>query len=231
MDLPNMPSVGKERYAELLKKYPYNTDNEKGNTMALLSKYPFDVVYKDIDGASSKTIAIYKLDVDGEEVLIANTHLQSIQLNSDDKEFFMEYTQPKDIRGKINQLDDLKSGILSKLQIAFRKRAAQADKLREVIDSLDVKNVIVCGDFNDTPSSYAYRTLRGDDFRDAFEDIAFAPIITYHENRFWLKIDHVLYRGDLQAIDFHRCDRKISDHYPLISTFRLADTQHNTLEE
>ena len=83
--------------------------------------------------------------------------------------------------------------------------------------------MIVCGDFNDTPGSYSYRTVRGDDMRDAYLDCAFGPAITYHDNRFYFKIDHVLYRGNLRAVDIERGRIDASDHYPLLATFVLSN--------
>ena len=214
--LSQMPSL-KDRYAELKSKYPYRTDQHRSN-MSLLSRYPFTVLGTDTLSADNTAMAVYyKVKIKHRELYVVNLHLQSIRLNSDDKSFFLEYTQPGDVRGKIAGTDSLRVGILSKLQKAFRLRADQADLVRAKIGELG-KNVIVCGDFNDTPCSYAYRTIRGDDFADTYEQCGFLPTITYHENRFWLKIDHLLYRGDMQAVGIERADVKVSDHYGMMAS-------------
>ncbi len=214
--LSQMPSL-KDRYAELKSKYPYRTDQHRSN-MSLLSRYPFTVLGTDTLSADNTAMAVYyKVKIKHRELYVVNLHLQSIRLNSDDKSFFLEYTKPGDVRGKIAGTDSLRVGILSKLQKAFRLRADQADLVRAKIGELG-KNVIVCGDFNDTPCSYAYRTIRGDDFADTYEQCGFLPTITYHENRFWLKIDHLLYRGDMQAVGIERADVKVSDHYGMMAS-------------
>ena len=62
----------------------------------------------------------------------------------------------------------------------------------------------------------------GDDLHDAYADAAFGPTITYHENRFYFRIDQILYRGpEILSIDRGNC--KSSDHYPMIATFRFKD--------
>lgn len=215
--LAQMPSL-KERYALLKSKYPYRTDSCASN-MSLLSRYPFTKVGSDTLSADNNAVAVYyKTKIKGRELYIVNLHLQSIRLNRDDKSFFLEYTKLGNVRNKIASTDSLKAGIVSKLQVAFRFRADQADLVRSKINEFG-NNVIVCGDFNDTPCSYSYRTIRGSDFHDAYAQCGFGPTITYHENRFWLKIDHLLYRGDMKAVDIKRADVKVSDHYPMTATF------------
>lgn len=214
--LEQMPSL-KERYAELKSKYPYRTDRHPTN-MSLLSRYPFTEVDRDTLSDDMTAMAVYyKVKIKGRELYVVNLHLQSIRLTGDDKLFFLEYTRPGNVRGKIAGTDILRVGILSKLQTAFRLRADQADMVRAKINELG-ENVIVCGDFNDTPCSYAYRTIRGNDFAEAYEQCGWLPTITYHENRFWLKIDHLMYRGNLQAVGIERSGMKVSDHYGMTAT-------------
>ncbi|MGN0213189.1 MAG: endonuclease/exonuclease/phosphatase family protein [Muribaculaceae bacterium] len=215
--LAQMPSL-KERYAVLKSKYPYRTDS-RPNNLSLLSRYPITELGGDTLSADNTAMAeYYKVKIKGRELFLVNLHLQSIRLNNDDKSLFLEYTRPGDVRRKFASTDSLKASILSKLQLAFRLRADQADLVRSRISDFG-ENVIVCGDFNDTPCSYAYRTIRGDDFADVYEQCGFLPTITYHENRFWLKIDHLMYRGAMKAVDVTRADVKVSDHYGLTASF------------
>ena len=57
------------------------------------------------------------------------------------------------------------------------------------------------------------------DMKDAYAENAFGPTITYHGNRFYFRIDQVLYKGDMKAVDIERGDIESSDHYPLLTTF------------
>ncbi len=214
--LEQMPSVH-DRYHELKSKYPYRTKGTR-RELSMLSRYPFTDLGRDVSPDSSVYANYYKMEIKGRELYVVNLHLQSLHLSSEDKELYMQYTNPDGVGGKIKNAHRLKTDVLSKLQKAFRLRADQVDMVRARLNDFG-ENVLLCGDFNDTPCSYAYRTVRGNDLRDAYEDCGFGPEITYHKNRFLFRIDHIMYRGDLHAVGIVRPEVKISDHYPLIATF------------
>lgn len=206
---------------ELIARYPYYTNGT--DDMVLLSKYPFELCDEYVTSSERKKVVAYNINIKGHTVKIFNCHLQSIGLTMSDKEIYKQITEIDGINHiePIDAIKEVRSNLFSKLSAAFKQRAKQAHDLRELIDSSG-KDVIVCGDFNDTPGSYSYRTVRGDDMHDAYNDCANGPTITYHDNRFFFKIDHVLYRGDLKAIAIKRGDIDSSDHYPLIATFAFA---------
>ena len=81
--------------------------------------------------------------------------------------------------------------ILRKLKSAFVKRAKQVDALHEYI-SKSPYPVILCGDFNDTPTSYTYHTVRGG-LRDAFVDSGTGMSGTYAGKLPSFRIDYILY--------------------------------------
>ncbi|MDE5650801.1 MAG: hypothetical protein K2I35_07320, partial [Duncaniella sp.] len=68
---------------------------------------------------------------------------------------------------------------------------------------------------------YAIRTIMGDDLRDAYAECAFGPAITYHGNRFYFRIDHILYDGNIEAVKLQLDKVPSSDHYPLFATFLI----------
>ena len=208
----------KEMLPELRERYPYYT---KGiDDMVLLSKFPFTQGDDCVEEAGKKVVT-YDVQLPcGDTVRIFNCHLHSIGLTTDDKEIYRQITDVNDLNKlqPAEAMQELRSSLFSKLSKAFVVRGKQARKLREFIDRAG-RNVIVCGDFNDTPGSYSYRTVRGSDLRDAYLDCGFGPTITYHDNRFYFKIDQILYRGDLEAVAIERGKIDSSDHYPLLATF------------
>ena len=54
---------------------------------------------------------------------------------------------------------------------------------------------------------------------DAYAEAALGPAITYGKNRFYFRIDHMLYRGDFHVNEIHKGKPVGSDHYPLMATF------------
>jgi len=75
--------------------------------------------------------------------------------------------------------------------------------------------VIVCGDFNDSPLSYAHRVI-GKELDDAFVQSGNGFGISYNQNHFYFRIDHILLSKNLES---YQCtvDKTIksSDHYPI----------------
>lgn len=183
----------------------------------IFSKFPMRrVALPEANGFSEWSAAI--IDIRGMETLVVDVHLQSIGLSRQDKDLYLELTEGEGSKGKVLAA---RNTLFSKVSLAMRYRARQARTLRHAIDSIGVPNVIVAGDFNDIPGCYAIRQIAGDDFRNAFNDAANGPMITFHSDRFYFHIDHILYRGDMEAIDCGRGDCPESDHYPVLATFLM----------
>jgi endonuclease/exonuclease/phosphatase family metal-dependent hydrolase len=75
---------------------------------------------------------------------------------------------------------------------------------------------IICGDFNDTPMSYAYHMLskdRKDSFRESGK--GFAATFSY----LWplLRIDYVLFPADFESISHTTIKSSMSDHFPVVA--------------
>lgn len=221
----------KDARAKLIKEirscYPYHYTSDL-NGLAIYSKRRFSIVKSGVFDATSCYV-LAKTIINGRELYVLNVHLESIGLNSTDKELFMQYTRPNNFRQKISNFDEAKANIGRKLMHAFEKRAEQADSLRSIINGIE-GNVILCGDFNDTPCSYAYNVIKGDDMHEAYASCGLGPTITYHDSRLWLKIDHIMHRGNLKPISVVRSKEKVSDHYPLVATYLWdleAENQEN----
>lgn len=200
----------------LIEKMPYDTLVPMGG---LLSRFPITQVNLRQPFSERQSYCGALVDIQGHPTLVISVHLQSIQLLPDDRKLYQDLTEGE---GEHN-IKQVKQQLLSKLSAAFRKRAVEAQCLREQIDSLNVENVIIAGDFNDINGCYAMREICGDDFRSAFNEAGFGPMITYHLDRFYFHIDHILYRGKMKAVDFRRGNCPNSDHYPVMATFVWDD--------
>lgn len=207
----NKYHVTTEQIDSLKNRYPYRYMGHQGQ--ATLSKYPFTDIPLGLNRMYSGDIAAHLVEIDGRLLTLFNVHLRSLRLNQEDRETYLELTDisTQTSKGSITQLRD-------KLYQAALHRAKQARIIRGHINKSG-GNVIVCGDFNDVPNCYALRTIAGDSMSDAYVENAFGPTITFNANRFYFRIDHVLYQGALEAVDIERGDIPSSDHYPLLTTF------------
>ena len=186
-------------------KTPYS---ESG--IACYSKYPFQEITDIKYDSSFNGSCIYKIKINERILTLINNHLESNKFTSNDRELYtymMKHIDNTDL------FPEFKNRLISKMGTAFRKRALQADSIASIVKKSN-SDIIVCGDFNDTPQSYTYRKIRGD-LKDSYVSNGLGPGITYHANGFWFRIDHILYGKGLQSISTHIDKVKFSDHYPI----------------
>ncbi len=81
--------------------------------------------------------------------------------------------------------------------------------------------VILCGDFNDPPFSYAYNTL-SKDLNDTFIDEGKGTGATYIGKIPFFRIDFILY-DKLLCINHEVINSKWSDHYPIMARLRVEE--------
>lgn len=204
-------------------KYPYTRflplPGAKNGTwgIACLSRFPIVKVERIPYGSYYNQSAAFTIRLnDGREVIVINNHLESNKLNVEDKALYANAVttlDPKLIKG-------VRTTLFGKLAAGYRARSAQADSVRQYIDRHQGKNMIVCGDFNDTQVSYAYRTIRGN-LCDAFGGTGFGLGITYHEDYFLFRIDHILHSPSIKSYNCKIDKVKYSDHYPVLCYFSI----------
>ena len=203
--------VSKTLRSYLDEDYPYINVirvNRGGSTLALLSKYPIKEA-KEIPLPSWVNGAVaYKVDIRGKETLVINVHLESFRLRRVDGEDYLRLAKDGDaIR--------LKDALRAKLSPTFRSHNIQDNIIHDLIQSYGSGRVIVCGDFNDTPLSYA-RYKIGEGLEDAFVSKGNGLGITFHTRPFFVRIDHILFGPAFRAL---RCEvdktASESDHYPI----------------
>ena len=94
-------------------------------------------------------------------------------------------------------------------------RAPQADSVAQAIEENRSRYMLVCGDFNDSPISYAHHKI-GRGMTDAFSAAGTGFGFSYNQNRFYFRIDHIFSTPAFRVV---KCevDRSIkaSDHYPI----------------
>ena len=203
----------------LTERYPFRVVGLY-DQFSVLSKYPFTVDRIQVPEKMKTRVSFYRISMRGQVLHLANCHLQSIGLDHSDKALYQSLfdKSPWAERVMAREVREVKTKLISKLRAAFLERKQQAEFVRHCVDSIG-GNWIVAGDFNDIPSCYAVRTIMGDDMHDVYAEEAFGPTITYHGNRFYFRIDQMLYKGDFDAMRIRRPKIPSSDHYPLVATF------------
>jgi endonuclease/exonuclease/phosphatase family metal-dependent hydrolase len=204
-----------------LAMYPYKSVvlvNNSNWGLAVYSKYPISgsrrINYKSKNNSSS----IHEIDINGKNLTLINNHLESFKLTMEDKTRYSDFIK----RAGAETFDGLKGTIQQKLGPAYLIRAKQARAIANEIRHTKSDFLLVCGDFNDTPVSYAHRTIQGA-LSDAFVESGRGLGITYNQNFFLFRIDNILHSSNMKAIKCQVDKVKYSDHYPLWCYFKLAE--------
>ena len=104
--------------------------------------------------------------------------------------------------------------IIVKLRKAYESRAKQVDNLRSGMNSSPYP-MLVCGDLNDTPSSYTYQVLSRD-MKDSFKKAGNGLIgNTFRGNLPSFRIDYILFDKKFEAYNYEKFNISLSDHYPI----------------
>lgn len=204
-----------------LKMYPYHSsirieqNNPNSTCLWIFSKYP--ILHSQRIPFNSTTNASFYCDilVLGTKIRVINNHLESNKLTSSDKVLYQEIINQPD-KEKISEVAHKLGG---KLTPAAVSRAEQAEKVASCIQSSPYP-VVACGDFNDIPNSYTYRTIQKG-LVDAWKDNEFGLGITFHEKFYLFRIDYIMHSPELISYGTHVDKVSYSDHYPLWSYIQL----------
>jgi len=180
--------------------------------IATFSRYPI-ISRGEIIHPSSSSLTIYTdVLVQKDTFRIYNNHLQSFRLKRMELSFIEEIMSEN-----LETFGEVKSLSMS-LKKGFVRRALQAQVVKDHINRSKYP-VIVAGDFNDTPVSYAYRKIRKG-LNDSFVNSGYGAGFTYKGNYPANRIDYILYDNALKNSFFEIKKVKFSDHYPIIAYFR-----------
>jgi endonuclease/exonuclease/phosphatase family metal-dependent hydrolase len=142
---------------------------------------------------------------------VFNVHLQSLHFDKKDYAFLDNPSLSEAERAKQQSRN-----ILSKIKAGLLRRADQADVVREVAEH-SPNPVILCGDFNDVPNSYAYTTIQ-QGLKDAFVEKGMGWSRTFSQISPTLRIDYILFDPSYNAYQYSCTPRVLSDHFPITAT-------------
>jgi len=201
----------------VLKKYPYYYayplqfpyPNEDYG-LAIFSRFPILSIQKVPYESAYNGSFITELDIRGKRVTLINNHLESNKLSKEERSNYYQLTKEMDTQS----LDAFTQTMTKRLTPAFKARANQAQIILKSIKENKNPYLIVCGDFNDTPISYARYKIKGN-LHDAFVDSGCGLGITYNKYRFLFRIDYILHSNNIKSYNCTVGNLKNSDHYPL----------------
>ena len=204
----NMPY----RHYSYLKRMDYDQNHHFG--ILIFSRYP--IVQKETVVVERHYNGVFQyadLQIGSKKVRVFNMHLQSMKFNND----MRKYLDDPSLSGEEN-ISKSKS-VLYMFRKSYPKRKKQSDAIREAIAKSPYP-VIVCGDFNDGPNSYAYATI-GRGLTNTFHARGSGLGSTYNGISPTLRIDNIFASPAFQVDYFQKINVTLSDHYPIVTDLRL----------
>lgn len=147
---------------------------------------------------------------------VYNMHLASVRFGKEDYAYLEEVVN----RDSDPNVEGSKS-LIKKLHNAYERRAIQVDLIRAHMNESPYP-IIVCGDFNDTPTSYAYYQL-SKGLNDTFKAKGRGFGSTYNGSLPFLRIDYIMTDPVFKVLNHEVVNANISDHYPICATMEIDD--------
>ena len=181
------------------------------HAMVILSRFP--IIHSGILSVPGDihSFGIYTDLIKGTDTFrLYNLHLESIRFRNEDYQFVEDVSKGQ---AEKEALGEVSKSIMGKLHNAYLIRSKQSSVVEASLAECPYP-VIICGDFNDTPLSYAYHKISSG-LEDAFIHSGHGFGNTFAGKMPPVRIDFILYSPVFQSYDFRIPGIRLSDHYPV----------------
>lgn len=198
--------------------YAYNLENDFDKFhhfgTLIFSKYPILRKQAMVNNPNdyNSTFQFIDILVGSDTIRIFNVHLQSLKFTEENLRYIDS--------GKIQTDAATESkSVLAKLKTGVIKRAVQANFVKDEMNHTE-HPLILCGDFNDVPVSYAYEIL-GKGLKNAFVEKGSGISRTFNSISPTLRIDNIFTDSNFNILQYKRIKKDLSDHFPIIADVQL----------
>ncbi len=140
---------------------------------------------------------------------VFNIHLQSLKFSKDNRKYIDDPSMNDE-----NDFQESKT-VIAKFKKGFKEHAIQSERIKKAINESPYP-AIVCGDLNDVPNSYAYKTI-GKGMKNAFTEKGSGIGRTFASISRTLRIDNIFADERFDVEQYVTVKKKLSDHFPVIA--------------
>ena len=180
--------------------------------MMVFSRYPIiDSLTIDFSkiGKTNNSAMWADIDINGKTIRVFNVHLETTGINRT----LSHTARQQQNNGVAVEKSTLLRTIYGRYTQGMVIRAQQAEVVAAEIKK-SPHPVIVCGDFNDVPYSYVYRTMKGD-LVDGFKECGKGFMYTFREGLKRVRIDYIFHSEGLEGVNYYKHEATYSDHFPV----------------
>ena len=179
----------------------------------IYSKYK--ILYAERVPFTNQESLIYVDLLKGDDTIrVFTTHLASFKFKQNDFEAIDDAADANKAALKA------KYGVMRKMKNAFMIRAVQASIIQAQLAKSPYPTLIT-GDFNDVPSSYTYKQIKGE-MQDVFLTKGFGIGATYMNLSPTLRIDYIMADKRWQVKGWQSLDENLSDHHMIMADLQLV---------
>lgn len=197
------------------RRYGYHFDRcfTAASPVAVASKYPIvrkeTVCHTPTNGVAAFTLRTSARD----SIILVCAHLQSMGLSETIRQSFRQMVEkPQEARAIHG-----KRVLVSRIATASHARALMADTLAAFLDRHAGEPVVLMGDFNDTPISYAHH-MACTRLTDAYRATANGIGRSFHRDAIYVRIDNIFCSAHWKPFACIVDDTvDLSDHYPIVA--------------
>lgn len=182
------------------------------NIVGVLSKFPIVKNETICHSKSNGAVAFYVTPKLQDTIIVVCTHLESMHLSKEERNKYKEIVynpeQVEEVRGKL--------ALVKKIAVGGEKRALQTDTLVAFLKNHANEKIILMGDFNDTPISYAHHSIC-QHLTDAYRATGNGIGRSFNKDAIYVRIDNIFCSSHFKPYAT-RVDNTVpfSDHYPII---------------
>lgn len=197
--------------------YPYKHSQienlHQSNGMVIFSNFPIinsGVIDVEKDTTSGMQFQYADIEWQSKKIRFINVHLASVGLEDADYDL-LENPESR----QQNEIQNGLKVVVNRLHRAFVRRNIQIEAVKKVV--MDSPHpVVLCGDFNDVPQSYAYHQM-DQKLEDSFLEGGEGFGKTYIRSPLPLRIDYIFHSEEFRAFNFKTIPQELSDHYPIVT--------------
>lgn len=182
--------------------------------VAIFSKYPIERTEHQEYKSTHNGSMFCDINIKGRKVRILNCHLQTTNLNQkrEDISNLKQIFQPRTFAQAVQN-------IYSTISKNSSLRSEQALEVNKIVKRTSFP-IIVCGDLNETPSSFVYNQIKGD-LKDGFKESGRGFGATYKKLFGIIRVDYIFHSCAFSCVNYFSESVEYSDHNPVFGFYKF----------
>lgn len=187
-----------------------------GRDVVIFSRYAIKNTKSFLFEDSNQAGMYADINVNGKVVRVFCVHLETTGINRTVYQAGKLEAQGYDV-----SKNRVLNAIYGNYSLGMILRSSQANIIANEIRHSD-NPVIVCGDFNDVPYSYVYKTMLGD-LVDGFKECGTGGWMGTYRGKKNMRIDYIFHSDKLTGLQYYKTGLTYSDHYPVFMKLALHE--------